>query len=137
MSTEARRSIRYEEFLAVSVLVGDYAAKGETAVQHSGRLINISRHGACLIIPGRVDSVPDETNRVGGQVTIQGSLNPEIPYFSLDGQAVWTTSFTIDNIQALKIGVEFLSEEASRMSANIIKYITKESANNIKTTATP
>jgi len=135
MNTDLRRSKRYEEFLAVSVLARNRLNGGRESGPFAGRIVNISRHGACLLFSlGVLDTynIYRSTYRNDAlQLEIQGSVPPHMIKFNLAGRPVWMDPFVLDDIRAYKMGVEFLSEADMEQSDDIIDSITSPPSDDI------
>lgn len=124
MNSELRRSKRYNDFIAVSVVAHNGINRTKEAGPFSGRIINISRHGACLLMSlGVLDAyqVFSLTQKNDSSfVEIQGTIGSEISSFKLPGRPIWADPIVIDDIRAFKMGVDFMMNPHSDMLNNII-----------------
>jgi len=131
MNTELRRSKRYNDFLAVSVSVRSDATGEREIGPFAGRIINISRYGACLLMPlgipdtYKVYSSTSTNNSL--HLEIQGNMPAAFDDFNLSGHPIWMDPFVLDDIRAFKMGVEFRSGADSQQSGDIIDSMTAES----------
>jgi hypothetical protein len=130
MNTELRRSKRYNDFLAVSVLARNGVNGNNEVGPFAGRIVNLSRHGACLLMSlGILDSynVYRSTYKNATlHLEIQGNIPHDIDNFTLSGRPVWMDPIVIDDIRAFKMGVNFISSADSEQSDDIIDNITAE-----------
>lgn len=123
MNTNLRRSQRYNDFISVSVVVRNKITGNKEIGPYSGRLINISRHGACILMSlGTLESYnvyrsTCDTNSMF--LEIEGSSEQEDNNFILSGRPLWVDPFIIDDLRAFKMGVEFNSEMVSQEMNNI------------------
>ena len=112
MSIDQRRSRRYDRFLPITVIATDKSGACVKAGPFQGRVINISRHGACLLMSQVMANSfhlyysTKETPTLFLQLTI--NIQPEIIDCRIPGQPVWLDVFREGEIRAFKIGVEFL-----------------------------
>lgn len=131
MNTDLRRSRRFTDFLAVSVHACKDANGDRKIGPFAGRIINISRHGVCLLMSlGILDSYDlfrSTYKNDSLHLEIQGSLPVDIDTFSLSGRPVWMDPFVLDDIRAFKMGVDFISHADAQQSGDIIDNITAES----------
>ena len=127
MNTELRRSKRFNDFLAVSVLARNGVNGNNEAGPFAGRIVNISRHGACLLMSlGVLDSynVYRSTSKNDSlHLEIQGNMPHDVDNFTLSGRPVWMDPLVIDDLRAFKMGVNFISVTDSKQSDDIIDNI--------------
>lgn len=125
-----RRSKRYNDFIAISVVVRDGIRGSIKAGPLSGRIINISKHGACLLMPRVVSKSyhlfhstrQDDSSFLELRGTIQ--LCPD--KLRIPARPVWLEAFNMDDIEAFNMGVEFIiSPEGERMTL-IIEGVNKK-----------
>ena len=139
MNTELRRSKRYDDFLAVSVIARNRTNGNREVGPFAGRIINISRHGVCLLMSlGVLDSynVYRSTHKNDSMhLEIQGSIPYETDNFTLSARSIWMDPFVLDDIRAFKMGVHFISCDDSNQSDDIIDNITSEPVDYIFDTA--
>ena len=127
MNSDLRRAKRYHDFIQVFV-TAPYAMNSIRATStFSGRIINISRYGGCLLMPfGVLD--PYKVHNAGVRDTspfleIQGSVSLENGHFKLSARPVWTDPIIMDDLRAFKIGVEFLVNPEGEQMNSIIESI--------------
>ena len=135
MNTELRRSKRYNDFLAVSVLARNEENGTKEVGPFAGRIINISKNGACLLMSlGVLDSYNVYRSTYKNDLLhleIQGDIPSRKENFTISGNPVWMDPIVIDDIRAFKMGVDFASGEDSQLSEYIIDNITAEPVDNI------
>ncbi|GAB4344004.1 MAG: hypothetical protein Kow0089_20220 [Desulfobulbaceae bacterium] len=114
MTRDSRRSKRYNRFLPIGVLALDIESNEVLAGPFPGRIINISRHGACLLMSQVLSSsfhlyhsIKEQDNTCI-QLTI--NIQPEITNCRIPGRPVWMDIFREGDIRAFKIGIEFLTD---------------------------
>jgi hypothetical protein len=127
MNSDLRRAKRYHDFIPVLVT----APKGMNTLRatgpFSGRIINISRYGGCLLMPfGVLD--PDEVfnatyHKTSPFLEIQGSVSLKNGHFKLSARPVWTDPFVMDDLRAFKLGIEFLLNPEGEQMNSIIESI--------------
>ena len=117
MTHEARRSKRYNRFLPIGITTLDCTSNAVLAGPFPGRVINISRHGACLLMSQvtansfHMFHSIDENDTMYIQLTI--NIQPEIINCKIQGRRVWMDVFHEGDIHAYKIGVEFMGDANS------------------------
>ncbi len=121
MITEMRRSKRYTDFIAISIVAHNGIRAATTSGSFAGRIINISRHGACLLMP-RVESKAYHLFYSTRQddssfLEIKGTTQQQTKQFKIPARPVWLEAFNMDEIEAFNMGVEFiLNPEGERMT---------------------
>lgn len=112
MITDLRRSRRYTDFLPISVSAVSGTDKKPVAGPFSGRIIDISRHGACLLMTQvllRTYHVYHSTRENDSRfLQLQINIPPDLVNFAIPAQPVWIKPFDIDEIKAFRMGVDFL-----------------------------
>lgn len=114
MSTDQRHEQRHKEFIPVSVTALD-TGKGRRQSGPLGcRLINISRHGACLLMSAAAAGVEGLTatsaNGKNSLLEIRGALPGDETPFTLSARAVWSSPMIIDDMQGWQMGVQFADQ---------------------------
>ncbi len=114
MNVEHRRSERIADFLPLEVHVVDQKDDQILAGPFSGRIIDISAHGACLLMTQIMHndfhvfySTRDTDNAVL-RLTIDHP--PDINLCTLNALPVWMDVFRQQEIRAFKMGVEFTED---------------------------
>jgi len=112
MNTDLRRSRRYNDFLPISVSAISGVNKETVAGPFSGRIVDISRHGACLLMTQvllRTYHIYHST-RENDSNSLQLHINipPELINFKIPAMPIWLTPFDMEEIKAFRMGVEFL-----------------------------
>jgi len=130
MNSDLRRSKRYDDFIAVKVLAKNGVnGKSETA-PFSGRIINISRHGACLLMPLsalKSYEVYSKTYRNDSTyLEIKGGFQNPNSQFVLSARPVWTDPFILGDMHAFKMGVAFMVHPDGEQMNSIIDIVTAQ-----------
>lgn len=127
MITELRRSKRVTDYLPILVNAKNEATGRRLAGPFSGRIIDISEHGACLLMTQVMQntyhvfhSTREEDSRVL-QLTI--NVPPENVPFSITAHPVWLDLFRRDQIRAFKMGIEFLENPGDEQMKKLRKAI--------------
>lgn len=114
MTQDLRNSQRYNRFLPIGVQAIDTGTNKVVAGPYPGRVINISRHGACLLMSQistntfhLFHSVRDN-NTLCIQLTI--NIQPEIMNCKILGQPVWMDVFHEGDIHAFRLGIKFTED---------------------------
>lgn len=112
MITDLRRSKRYTDFLPISVSAISGTDKKIIAGPFSGRIIDISRHGACLLMTQvllRTYHIFHSTKENDSHfLQIQINIPPDLVNFTIPSLPVWIKPFDLDEIKAFRMGVNFL-----------------------------
>ena len=117
MITDLRRSKRIADYLPVQVFACTELAGRRVAGPFSGRIIDISRHGACLLM----------TQVLRGTYHVFYSIQQEKDHFlevdiALDecedtfvvlARPIWMNLFEQSEIKAYRLGIEFLVQPDS------------------------
>ena len=128
MNIDLRRSKRYNDFLAVSVLARNSVNGNSEVGSFAGRIINISRDGVCLLMSLGVLDAYDVYRSTYKKdlmhLEIQGSMPHAMSNFKLVGRPIWMDPLALDGIRAFKMGVAFMSSADSEQSDDIIDNMT-------------
>lgn len=129
MTREARRSKRYNRFLPIGVIAMDTRNNETIAGPFPGRIINISRHGACLLMSRILansfhlfHSIKENKNSCI-QLTI--NIQPEIINCKITGNPLWMDIFHEGDIRAFKIGVEFTGNADNEEMLHLEQIVSK------------
>ncbi len=128
MSFEHRRSKRIIDYLPLEV----YAVCGKNgsppiAGPFSGRIIDISTHGACLLMTQvfrngfHIFHSTRESSETVLQLTID--LPPKINNYILRAEPIWLDLFRQQEIRAFKMGIEFRRDPESGPSKELLKAL--------------
>ena len=112
MNLDIRRSKRETDFLPVSVTAQNGSTGDVLAGPFSGKIIDISHHGARLLMTQIMydsfhlfySTKEDDSS----YLTIKIDIPPDIVNFSVPARPVWMSLMKHESIRAFKIGVEFL-----------------------------
>lgn len=130
MTKILRRSRRYDRFLPISVTAFSGENDSESIGPFSGRIINISRHGACLLMSQvLVNSYhlfhsTKENDSSFLQVTI--NVQPEIKDCKIPSRPIWMDIFEEGEIRAFRIGVEFMINPEGEQMKSLEQVISKK-----------
>jgi hypothetical protein len=127
MISEMRRSKRYNDFIAVSVVALNGINGNKVAGPFSGRIINVSRNGACVLMSlGVLDAyqVYSLTQKNDSSfIEISGRIESGNTKFKLSGRPIWSDPIIIDDIRAFKMGVDFMVNPHSDTMDSIINTV--------------
>jgi len=113
MITEMRRSKRVADYLPLVVTAKNGATGQVLAGPFSGRIIDISEHGACLLMTQvmqngfHVFHSTRENDSWLLQLTM--TIPPDRVTFTIGARPIWMDIFRQDQVRAFKMGVEFLA----------------------------
>jgi hypothetical protein len=115
MSVDSRRSPRLTDYLPLEVHVVQAPDEVSIAGPFAGRIIDISIHGACLLMSQVMQNtfhVFHSPRESGEAVLLQLriSLLPDLAPFHLLAYPVWLALFQQREIRAFKMGVEFTED---------------------------
>jgi hypothetical protein len=112
MISELRRSKRYTDFLPISVSAMSGVTHSTIAGPFSGRIVDISKNGACLLMTQVLLKTYHifHSTREDDSSFLQLHINlpPELVDFIIPARPVWLGSFDIEDIKAYRMGVDFL-----------------------------
>lgn len=114
MSIDCRRSPRLIDFLPLEVRVVRDPDNRILAGPFAGRIIDFSRHGACLLMSQVMQNAfhvfhsTREINNAALQLSI--TLSPDSPEYLLVAHPIWLALFQQEKIRAFKMGVEFTED---------------------------
>ncbi|MDW7773142.1 MAG: PilZ domain-containing protein [Desulfobulbaceae bacterium] len=112
MNTELRRSKRYADFLPISVTAMSGISNSIIAGPFSGRIIDISKNGACLLMTQVLMKTYHiyHSTRENDSSFLQLHINlpPDLNDFVIPARPVWISPFDIEEIKAFKMGVDFM-----------------------------
>lgn len=120
MNTELRRSKRYADFLPISVTALPKGDSTRSVGPFSGRIIDISRHGACLLMTQVLHKTYHvyHSTEENAESILELLINvpPELRNLIIPCRPVWLKPFQIEEIRAFRMGVDFLiSPEGEKM----------------------
>jgi len=119
MITELRRSKRIAEYLPILINAKDQTSGSVLAGPFSGRIIDISDHGACLLMTQVMQrsyhlfhSTREQDSRF---LQLIVNVPPDNIPFSIAARPVWMDRFLQEEIRAFKLGIEFLTDPESKL----------------------
>lgn len=129
MITDLRRSKRYNDFLPISVSALSAKTNSTLAGPFSGRIIDISRNGACLLMTQVLVKTYHiyHSTREDDSAFLELLINlpPDLVEFAIPARPVWIGPFVIEDIKAYKMGVDFMinpeGEQMRKLEAVLMK----------------
>lgn len=129
MNTDLRRSKRYADFLPISVTAIPAGDSTRSVGPFSGRIIDISRHGACLLMTQVLQKTFHvyHSTRENAKSILELHINipPELRNLIIPCQPIWLMPFQIEEIKAFRMGVDFLinpeGEKMQRLEKELMK----------------
>jgi len=127
MSVEHRRSTRIIDYLPLEVHAVDGKGGPALAGPFSGRIIDISSHGACLLMSQvfrngfHIFHSTREINETLLQLTINHP--PDIDPYVLTAVPVWLDLFRQQEIRAFKMGIEFTENPEANQMNELLKIL--------------
>lgn len=122
MITEMRRSKRYNDFIAISIVVRDGIRGTIKSGPLSGRIINISKHGACLLMPQVVSKsyhlFHSTRQDDSAFLELRGTIQQCPDKLRIPARPVW--------LKAFNMGVEFLLSAEGERRTLIIEAVNKK-----------
>ncbi len=130
MISELRRSKRYTDFLPISVSAISGTSNKTIAGPFSGRIIDISRHGACLLMTQvllRAYHVYHSTKEDdSASLQLHINLPPNLTNFIIPARPVWLNQFDMEDIRAYRMGVSFLLSPDGEQMKRLEKVMMKK-----------
>jgi c-di-GMP-binding flagellar brake protein YcgR len=129
MISELRRAKRIADYLPIGVTAVNGVTGQTMAGPFSGRIIDISCTGACLLMTQvmieayHVFHSTREDDSLFLQLTV--NLPPDITNFSISARPVWMNLFRQDEIRAFKMGVEFLTNPEGQQMKQLMQAMAK------------
>lgn len=112
MITDLRKSKRYIDFLPISVSAKSGVKNSFVAGPFSGRIVDISRHGACLLMTQVMSKSFHifHSTKEDDSLFLELYINipPDLVAFVLPARPVWLNTFNMEDIRAFRMGVNFL-----------------------------
>lgn len=130
MISELRRSKRYTDFLPISVSAMSGVSNSTIAGPFSGRIIDISRHGACLLMTQvllRTYHVYHSTRDDDSSfLQLHINLPPHLNDFIIPARPVWLVPFDMEDIKAYRMGVDFMISPDGEQMKKLEKVMMKK-----------
>jgi len=130
MTNVLRKSKRHGRFLPISILAMEESDNSIMAGPLPGKIINVSRHGACLLMSQvminsyHIFHSTRERNSSYLQLTI--NVHPEVINCTIPSRPIWMDIFKEGDIRAFKIGVEFLNNPEGAKIKHLEQAIKKK-----------
>lgn len=132
MTAEHRRSERVADFLPLEVYVVRMGDGQSIAGPFSGRIIDISAHGACLLMTQIMQGgfhLFHSTREIGDAVLkLAIDQQPEIGPAVLTALPVWMDVFRQREIRAFKMGVAFSEDPGKEQMRELREALQKNQA---------
>lgn len=126
---ELRRSTRYTDFLPIGVTALKSDDHSRIAGPLSARIVDISNHGACLMLTQVMDHsfhIFHSTREDESFVLALKITNPALPdTVEILSLPIWMNSTKMDDIKVFKMGVEFTDSIDSNTLSAINKLISE------------
>ncbi|PIE56592.1 MAG: hypothetical protein CSA34_02955 [Desulfobulbus propionicus] len=127
MLTELRRSTRHPDYLPLEIHVVDSATGNQLAGPYSGRIIDLSRHGARLLLT----QVMQENHHIfystrendAHLLQLIFEEPPEIIGSIIRAVPVWFDLCRNERITAFMMGIEFIPSSESKKIKQLFKVI--------------
>ena len=130
MITDLRRSKRYADFLPISVSALPKRSSAESIGPFSGRIVDISQHGACLLMTQVLHKTYHvyHTTKENEDSILQLHINipPDLLNLTLPCRPIWISPFQIEEIKAFRMGVDFLLSPEEEKMQRLEKEIKKK-----------
>lgn len=130
MNTDLRRSKRYNDFLPIAVNALPDGDASKSIGPFSGRIIDISRHGACLLMTQVLQRTYHvyHSTRENEESILELHINipPELRNLSIPCRPVWISPFQIEEIKAFRMGVDFLINPEGEKMQKLEKELMKK-----------
>lgn len=130
MITDLRRSKRYNDFLPIAVNALPDGDPSKSIGPFSGRIIDISRHGACLLMTQVLQKTYHvyHTTKDNEESILELHINipPELRNLSIPCRPVWMSPFQIEEIKAFRMGVDFLINPEGEKMQNLERELMKK-----------
>ncbi len=130
MITELRRSKRITDYLPILVNAKNKTTGQRLAGPFSGRIIDISEHGACLLMTQVMQNAYHvfHSTREDDFRVLQLTINvpPENIPFSITAHPIWLDLFRRDKIRAFKMGIEFLTSPGDEQIKHLRKAMEQQ-----------
>ncbi len=112
MITDLRKLKRYTDFLPISVSAMSGIKNNFVAGPFSGRIVDISRHGACLLMTQVMSKSFHifHSTKENDSLFLELYINipPDLVAFVMPARPVWMNAFNMEDIRAFRMGVNFL-----------------------------
>ncbi len=130
MITELRASKRYIDYLPIRVSARDGVNGKIVAGPLSGRIIDISTTGACLLMTQIMSNSYHifHSTRENDSLSLQLQINlpPDIVDCTISARPIWMNLFRQDEIRAFKMGVEFLTNPEGKQIKQLMLAMARQ-----------
>ncbi len=130
MVIELRKSVRNPDYLPVIVNAINSVDGALLAGPFSSRIIDISSHGACLlmtqIIKDRYHILHTVQDHATHLLELTINLPPDLIDYTITARPVWMNIFRQQEISAFKLGIEFTENLGGEKMRNIKTSLMKE-----------
>lgn len=130
MAIDLRRSTRNQDYLPIIVNAVDSADRTLLAGPFSSRIIDISSHGACLLMTQvfkqRYHVFHTAMDHSSHRLELHIDLPSDQEHYTIIARPIWMDLFRQKEITAFKLGVEFTESLEDGKRREIEKAILKE-----------
>ena len=130
MITELRASKRYIDYLPIRVTAKDGVSGKIMAGPLSGRIIDVSTSGACLLMTQIMSNSYHifHSTRENDSLSLQLQINlsPDIIDCTISARPIWLNLFRQDEIRAFKMGVEFLTNPEGKQIKQLMTAMARQ-----------
>jgi hypothetical protein len=127
MISELRRSKRITDYLPIVVTAKNGSTGEQLAGPFSGRIIDVSEYGACLLMSQVMQNNFHvfHSTREDDSWLLQLTMNipPDNISFTITARPVWLDLFRQDQIRAFKMGIEFMTNPEGNQMKRLQKAI--------------
>ena len=130
MISELRQAKRITDYLPIGVTAKNGKTGTMIAGPFSGRIINISSTGACLLMSQVMINNYHVFHSTCEDDSFFLNLNihlpPEISHFNIPSRPVWLNLFFQDEIRAFTMGVEFMTNPDGQQMKQLLKSMARQ-----------
>lgn len=130
MITELRTTKRHLDYLPIRVTAGDGVSGKRITGQLSGRIIDISTAGACLLMTQIISNNYHifHSTRENDSLYLQLHINlpPDIVDCTISARPIWMNLFRQHEIRAFKMGVEFLTNSEGNQIKQLMTAMVRQ-----------
>ena len=123
---EARRSNRYADFLPISITIRRKNDLTQLAGPLSARIIDVSNHGACLMLTQVIVQsyhIFHSTREDGSILALNFTLPSYTEPVEIMSKPIWLNATNLDDLKTFKMGVDFTRAIDDNLLHEINKHI--------------
>ncbi|RUM35428.1 MAG: hypothetical protein DSY50_04745 [Desulfobulbus sp.] len=130
MISELRFAKRHIDYLPIGVTAKDASSGKTLAGPFSGRIIDISITGACLLMTQVLSNQYHVfySTRESESLFLQLEINlpPDIKDLAIPAQPIWMNLYQQDEVRAYKMGVEFMANPEGERIKQLMTALAKQ-----------